>query len=100
MFRANWSLGGMELKGELKRNGLPSLFRNFATENFHGVLTITSSVGEKLITLTENEVTIFCDELNESSRLGNILLGRNLITDDVLDSALRDQRKLEPRPRL
>lgn len=90
----------MELKGELKRNGLPSLFRNFASENFHGLLTITSSVGEKLITLTEHEVTVYCDELNEASRLGNILLGRNLITEELLDGALRDQKKLEPRPKL
>ncbi len=90
----------MEIKGELKRNGLPSLFRNFANENFHGVLTVTSDVGEKLITLTENEVTIYCDEMNEASRRGNILLGRNLVTEEVLDATLQDQRKLEPRPKL
>ena len=45
----------MELKGELKPGGLPTLFRNFATENFTGVLTVTSSVGEKLITLSESD---------------------------------------------
>ena len=90
----------MERKGELKRNGLPSLFRNFANENFRGVLTITSSVGEKLITLTENDVTIFCDVLNESSRLGNILQARGLITEEKLDATLQDQKKLDPRPKL
>src|SRR4051794_40408932 len=90
----------MEIKGELKRSTLPALFRNFATENFNGVLTITSEVGEKLITLTENEVTIFCDELNESSRIGDVLLTRGLVTEDVLEITVRDQRKLEPRPKL
>ena len=90
----------MELKGELKRNGLPALFRNFATEKFQGLLTITSSVGEKLITLTENEVTIYCDELNESSRLGNILMARGLVTEEILDATLRDQKRIEPRPKL
>lgn len=90
----------MERKGELKRNGLPTLFRNFATENFRGVLTISSSVGEKLITLTETDVTIFCDELNESSRLGNILQARGLVTEEALEALLRDQKKIEPRPKL
>ncbi len=90
----------MEIKGELKRNGLPSLFRNFANENFQGVLTIASPVGEKLITLTENEVTIYCDALNESSRIGNILVGRGLVTEEALEETVRDQRKLEPRPKL
>ena len=90
----------MELKGELRRSGLPSLFRNFATENFTGVLTVTSPVGEKLITLTECEVTIYCDEMNESSRLGNILIGRGKLTLEALEETLRDQRKIEPRPML
>lgn len=90
----------MEQKGELRRSGLPSLFRNFATENFTGVLTITSPVGEKLITLTECEVTIYCDELNESSRLGNILIAREKLTQEALEDTLRDQRKIEPRPML
>jgi len=90
----------MEIKGDLKREGLPVLFRNFATENFNGVLTISSDVGEKLITLTENEVTVYCDELNETSRIGDILLARGQITDDQLEATLRDQRKLEPRPKI
>ncbi|MEI6235147.1 MAG: DUF4388 domain-containing protein [Planctomycetota bacterium] len=90
----------MEFKGELRRNGLPTLFRNFSSENFHGVLTISCPVGDKLITLTENEVTIYCDELNEASRLGNILIGRGLITEEALEDTLRDQKRLEPRPKL
>jgi len=34
----------MDLKGELKQGALPSLFRNFATENFAGVLTISMTI--------------------------------------------------------
>lgn len=90
----------MDLKGELKQGGLPSLFRNFATENFAGVLTITSTVGEKLITLTEGEVTIYSDELNESTRLGNILMAREKVSVEQIEQTLRDQRKIEPRPML
>lgn len=90
----------MDLKGELKQGALPSLFRNFATENFAGVLTVSSPVGEKLITLTENEVTIYSDELNESSRIGNILMAREKVSLENIELALRDQKKIEPHPLL
>ena len=89
----------MKLKGDLDSIGLAELFKTLADQQATGVLSISSSMGEKHIALAHGEVAVHSDVLAERARIGDLLVARGKINETQLVDALKAQ-KASPRTRL
>ena len=89
----------MKLKGDLDSIGLSELLKTLAEQRATGVLAVTSSMGEKQISLGHGEIAILSDKLAERARIGDLLIARGKLTESQLSDGLKAQRA-SPRTRL
>ncbi|GMV79809.1 MAG: hypothetical protein AMXMBFR7_09930 [Planctomycetota bacterium] len=90
----------MEWQGPIKDGVLVELFQQLAEEGATGVLSVSSSMGEKRVALDHGQVTVLSDRLAERTRLGDLLVVRGKLSEEKLEALLEEQRKMEPRPKL
>ena len=82
----------MIVSGSLKITDLLKILKDGVTESFTGTVTLKGKTGLASITLKAGEV-VFIREPRIKSRLGRFLVGRNIITEKELQSALNAQKK-------
>ena len=89
--------GPMKIQGDLSSISLSELFKALSDQRATGILSVTSSMGEKHIALARGEITVFSDRLSERTRIGDLLVARGKLDDKKLTEALRFQKQAEKR---
>ncbi|MCZ7647295.1 MAG: PQQ-binding-like beta-propeller repeat protein [Planctomycetota bacterium] len=90
----------MDHHGLIAPGSVANLFKELAEQNATGILSLTSSMGEKRIAIDHGQITVVSDRLAERARIGDLLVIRGKLTDERLEEALEAQRQIEPRPKL
>ncbi|HYF52010.1 MAG TPA: DUF4388 domain-containing protein [Planctomycetota bacterium] len=90
----------MKLKGDLDSIGLAELFKTLADQKANGILSVTSTMGEKHISIQQGALSVVSDRLAERTRLGDLLVARGHLTEAQLFETLKAQRETDPHARL
>ncbi len=83
----------MAFKGDLRNVQLADLFQTLAQNRQEGVLTVTSPNGSQRIVLSKEGVTLLDPTVLGRRRLGEILVFAELLTEEDLAGALREQAR-------
>jgi len=83
----------MAFKGDLRNVQLADLFQTLAQNRQEGVLTVTSPAGTHRIVLSKDGVTLLDPTVLGRRRLGEILVFAELLTEEDLAAALREQAR-------
>jgi hypothetical protein len=90
----------MKLKGDLDSIGLAELFKTLSDQRATGILSVTSTMGEKFIAIQQGAISVFSDKLGERTRLGDLLVARGHLTENQLFETLKTQREMDQRTKL
>ena len=90
----------MSLQGQIEETGLGPIIQTLSLNRYRGTLRIETEAGSRFFFISEGEIVLVRQVKQEPVRLGDLLVRAGHLTEDQLEAALAEQRRLENTVRL
>lgn len=90
----------MSLQGQIEETGLGPIIQTLSLNRYRGTLRIETEAGSRFFFISEGEIVLVRQVKQEPVRLGDLLVRAGHLTEEQLEQALAEQKRLENTVRL
>ncbi|MGE0711591.1 MAG: DUF4388 domain-containing protein [Planctomycetota bacterium] len=90
----------MSLQGQIEEMGLGPIIQALSLNRYRGTLRIETEAGSRFFFISEGEIVLVRQVKRDPMRLGDLLIRSGHISEDQLQEALDEQKRLESTMRL